>query len=86
MQDIEVDEHGVVRFAENKIVSFLLKNGGFNMNELANFSRDDRQQFAQLIGYSVSGFGDLDYASKKIVEAADLMAEELLKNESEVKP
>ena len=27
------------------------------------FSQEDQEQFAQLIGYSVSGFGDLSYVS-----------------------
>ncbi len=57
----------VARFRENKIVSFLLDNGRalqiVDMNTLAHlkFKREDRVQFAQLIGYSVSGFGDLSY-------------------------
>ena len=35
------------------------------MNDLNSrvFSIEDREQFAQLIGYSVSGFGDLSYVS-----------------------
>ena len=76
IQPIEVDAHGVSRFKENKIVRFLLEAGPFDLNQLAymNFSREDREQFAQLIGYSVSGFGDLSYASKDVVATADLAA------------
>ena len=35
------------------------------MNELAcmDFSQEDSEQFAQLIGYSVSGFSELSYVS-----------------------
>jgi hypothetical protein len=47
------------------------------MNSLAvmTFSREDREQFAQLIGYSVSGFGELSYCSKKSVQLADTIAD-----------
>lgn len=33
------------------------------MNKLAmlDFSKEDRQQFAQLIGYSLDGYGELSY-------------------------
>ena len=35
-------------------------------------------QFAQLIGYSVSGYSELDYASDESVDAADEMARAVL--------
>ncbi len=35
------------------------------------FSKSDQAQFAQLIGYSVSGFGDLSYALQDQVIQAD---------------
>ena len=41
------------------------------------FSDEDREQFAQLIGYSVSGFGELSYASAEMVEKADEIAEDI---------
>jgi len=46
-------------------VRFLLDMGPFDMNKLAimDFSREDRIQFAQLIGYSQAGFGELSYVS-----------------------
>jgi hypothetical protein len=45
------------------------------MNSLArmNFSNEDREQFAQLIGYSLSGFSELSYVSDEIYNAAELM-------------
>lgn len=63
IQPVVKDNSGVERFKSNKIVSFLLDAGPFDMNQLAciDFSREDREQFAQLIGYSVSGFADLSY-------------------------
>jgi hypothetical protein len=80
MQPLLQDKHGTVRFKENKIVQYLLDNGGINLNHLARgeFSQEDWEQFAQLIGYSVSGFGDLSYAHPNTVAAANLLAEKLL--------
>lgn len=70
--------NGVARFRENKLVRFLLENGGIDMNRLAMVKcpREDRAQLAQLIGYSVSGYGDLDYSLG--VAEADAIVEKLL--------
>jgi hypothetical protein len=72
MQPAVRDEHGVIRFKANAIVQFLLDSGPFDMNALArmNFSDEDREQFAQLIGYSVDGFCDLSYVSDEAREKA----------------
>lgn len=53
--------NGVIRFKPNAIVDCLLRTGKLTMNDLASmpFSDEDRQQFAQLIGYSLSGYGEL---------------------------
>jgi hypothetical protein len=77
IQPIVTDEHGTKRFKENAIVRYLLDAGGIDMNALARmpFTGEDREQFAQLIGYSVSGFCDLSYASDDVVDAASKMAE-----------
>lgn len=76
MQPIVRAADGVVRFKANAIVAFLLDAGPFDMNALARmpFSDEDREQFAQLIGYSVSGFGDLPYVPAHTVMAADELA------------
>lgn len=68
MQPLVKDQAGVVRFKKNKIVHLLLilaNKHGIDMNELAvmDFTDEDRMQFAQLIGYSVSGYSDLSYVS-----------------------
>jgi len=65
IQPLIADSNGTVRFKENKIVTYLLDHGGLDMNDLAKypFDKEDRVQFAQLIGYSLSGFGDLSYVS-----------------------
>jgi hypothetical protein len=67
---------GIVRFTPNRIVRWLLDAGPFDMNQLAmlpGISREEHAQFAQLIGYSVSGYGDLSYAVD--VEELDDQAE-----------
>jgi hypothetical protein len=47
------------------------------MNALAqmDFANDDREQFAQLIGYSLSGYEGLSYVSNEGVNAARAMRE-----------
>lgn len=86
MQPIVVVD-GVVRFKENQLVRYLLDAGGrygLDMNHLAilpGISNEDREQFAQLIGYPVSGFGELPYARHETVVAADAIAAELAKLE-----
>jgi hypothetical protein len=77
MQPIVLDSHGVARFKANAIVRHLLDNGGIDLNRIAMlpFNQEDREQFAQLIGYSVSGFGDLGYADPATVAAADALVE-----------
>ncbi len=78
-QEIYVDSDDVIRFVPNVIVQHLLDHGPTDMNMLAtmNFSDEDRAQFAQLIGYSVSGFGELDYASQDEIAEADEIAARL---------
>lgn len=78
IQPLYTDEHGTTRFKANAIVRYILDNGGVNMNRLAviDFSREDREQFAQLIGYSLSGFGSLSYATDETYETAEAMFKE----------
>jgi len=80
MQPIVVDDNGVYRFKSNAIVRWLLDAGPFDMNILSvtPFSDNDRWQFAQLIGYSVSGIGDLGYHDRKELEIADETVERML--------
>lgn len=72
MQPIEKDEHETPRFKRNEIVRYLLDAGPFDLSQLAAlpFSQEDREQFMQLIGYSVSGFTDLDFVSKETADKA----------------
>lgn len=77
IQPTEKDKSGVLRFKKNAIVEYILNNGGLDLNDLAckNFSQEDREQFAQLIGYSLCGFADLSYASEETIRAAKIMAD-----------
>ena len=83
LQPIYRDGNGVVRFEANSLVRFLLDWAtprGMGLNELAlgPFPVEHREQFAQLIGYSVSGFGDLSYARPETVARADATAASLV--------
>lgn len=72
IQPLAYDEKGVLRFKANTIVQYLLDNGGIDLNKIAclPFSKEDRQQFAQLIGYSLSGYSTLSYSDNQTCEAA----------------
>ena len=65
------------RFVPNKIVEYLLDNGGIDLNQIArmNFTKQERMQFAQLIGYSLSGFGSLSYVDNETYDTAENMVE-----------
>lgn len=73
MQPVVLDEKKRGRFKANEIIRYLLDNAGIDLNHLAlqNFCQEDREQFAQLIGYSVSGYGELSYVSNKSYNKAD---------------
>jgi hypothetical protein len=78
------------RFKENKIVRHLLdwaSERGMGPNELAvmEFSKDDRVQFAQLIGYSFGGFGSLSYVDDDTFNAAAEMNNGLDERDARIK-
>lgn len=77
IQPLETDAQGTLRFKGNAIVRHLLDNGGIDLNQIGRmtFSQEDREQFAQLIGYSHSGFGELSYVSDETYQAAARMHE-----------
>ena len=73
IQPLMKDANGVVRFKGNAIVQHLLDtHPTCDMNRLAcmDFTDDDQQQFAQLIGYSLSGYGDLSYVDDRAYATA----------------
>lgn len=68
----------VIRFKRNEIVRRLLDYGGIDLNQITlwtDISEEDRTQFTQLIGYSVSGAGDLNHFDRDTLEVADAVAE-----------
>lgn len=80
IQPLYADDHGVIRFRGNKIVEWMLDAGRsgkpFDLNTIASLPgipNEDREQFAQLIGYSLSGAGDLGYMTNETWEAANAM-------------
>jgi hypothetical protein len=86
MQPVVIAEDGYVRFQGNKLVRHLLdwaSERGCSLNDLSlldGIPRSDWEQFAQLIGYSVSGFGSLSYVrgstyDKALKKQGDLLTE-----------
>lgn len=77
IQPLQLDDKGVLRFKENAIVRHLLDNGGIDLNKLAclDFTCEDREQFAQLIGYSLSGYADLGYVTDATYAAAQAVSD-----------
>jgi hypothetical protein len=81
-QSVIVDKLGTHRYKENAIVRYLLDSGHSDMNSLAvlPFNIDDRQQFAQLIGYSVDGYDILSYSPTSILQDKQEGLESTLNN------
>lgn len=91
VQPVIQDSNGVHRFKENKIVVFLAdlaKDKGVTLNDLAGmeFPDEDREQFAQLTGYSVSGLCDLSYASDRVANKGLRRSEKLRKHLAKITP
>lgn len=77
IQPTYTDTHGTIRFRENHIVRYLLDHGGLDLHALALAlpnEQADWEQFAQLIGYSLSGFGDLSYVRDETYAVAEALA------------
>jgi hypothetical protein len=76
-----LDVDGRARFQSNLIVRHLLDtHPDLDLNALIvreEFTQADWEQFAQLIGYSLNGFGELSYVSDETYAAAATAAEEL---------
>lgn len=90
MQPIGFDGHstehsprGVIRFKSNAIIEWLFRTGKLDLSEISMmaqsgmFPTEDQVQLAQLLGYSVSGFGDLSYVPRYVCNEADAKAAEL---------
>ena len=82
IQPLVIDGLGTIRFKENIMVRKLLDfatEHGYGLNEMAceDFSVEDRQQFAQLIGYSACGYGTLSYVDDDNWDEVDAMYDNL---------
>lgn len=77
IQPLFEDENGTLRFKSNSIVEYLVREGKADLNQIAmmDFSQDDREQFSQLHGYSLSGFGGLGSTTNETYYAAVKMHE-----------
>lgn len=86
IQPLVTDEHGRLRFKSNAIVRHLLDNGPFDMNTIAmlDVPQEDREQFVQLTGYSLSGFSELSYVTMDTYETAEAMANDTDERESRI--
>lgn len=85
LQPLVVTDDGVIRFKGNAIVRALLdfaSEKGMSLNEIAcmNFTQDDQEQFAQLIGYSLLGFHELSYVSDETALTASVEARKIVPN------
>lgn len=81
------ENNGSARFKENEIVRYLLdSHPKVDMNDIAcmDFSDDDRRQFAQLIGYTLSAYGDLSYVDDDSYESALKMSEGMVEDQARV--
>jgi hypothetical protein len=60
------------RFIPNRIVETLLMTSTLDLNKIAcmDFTNQERMQFAQLIGNSLSGLSELSYVDDETYEAA----------------
>ena len=88
-QPIVLDEKGTPRFKGNGIIKYLFQTGKLDLNELSvllaqgAFPREDYAQITQLLGYSVSGWGDLSTSPPEMVEAADREAAMIINGDKE---
>ncbi len=80
MQPVIKTDDNVLRFRPNKIVCYLRdlarEHKLADLNSLAemDFSQADREQFAQLIGYSIAGYHELSYVSDESATQASALA------------
>lgn len=87
MQPIALDDRGVARFQRNKVVCTLVEEArkrGFDLNDLLvkayGEPKGDWEQFNQMLGLSVCGFGDCNKTRRRTFERAQAKVDKLLKN------
>lgn len=76
VQPLYKTDSGVVRFKPNAIIDYLFNSGALDLNKIAAmpFTQDDREQLAQLLGYSLSGFGTLSYVTDETYSLAAMQS------------
>jgi hypothetical protein len=88
IQPLYATETGTVRFLENVLVKYLIENGSITLDDLDNVEcpQEDREQLAQLIGYSLRGFGTLPYVTDETHDVAHAMYyDELSEHEARIR-
>lgn len=85
MQPLVFDAHKVVRFKGNAIIEHLFTSGALDLNKIAGmkFSAEDRQQLAQLLGYSVDGYCTFSYVDDKAWKRVHKAKAKFMKKEQE---
>jgi hypothetical protein len=82
MQPIYLDENGTPRFRNNAIVRRLIDEKIFSLQDIAAWLEDvpveDVEQFWQLLGYSISGYGDLSFVRPEILARVNAKAKALI--------
>ena len=80
MQPVYLDKDGVARFKANAVVDWLFRSNGMDLNRIPTDALDvgDVEVFWQMLGYSVSGYGDLSFVRDETVARADAEVEILI--------
>jgi hypothetical protein len=80
IQPLITDDRGVLRFKENTLVDKLLdiaQKHGYGLNQIVadpEVKQEDLAQLYQLIGYSLSGYGELNQVTDQDFNAASVMS------------
>lgn len=79
MQPVVMGHNGRERFKMNHIICWLFESGRMSLNDTAALPVpvEDHMQLAQLLGYSIQGYGELSYVTDESYDAAVVAAEKL---------
>jgi hypothetical protein len=88
MQPIVVADDGVVRFQANKVIEWIVDSGKVSLDDVAMLKVPvgDKEQFWQMLGYSVSGYGGLLFVRRKTRLKASSKAARVLGAAKKEKP
>jgi hypothetical protein len=75
MQPLYLSANGNIRFRENVLVKYLIQHGNIDLDDLREVDcpQEDREQLAQLVGYSLDGYGKLSYVTDETYDVAHAM-------------